>query len=265
MRFSKLPLKLSSLALLLLTSTSLSAGFEDRYNYPYPVYYVSPYPCCEYPYDCWTGFYLNGQIGYAYSETKTRFTNNNYFNTLGPILLGSKFDFSSNGLVAGGGFGFNVQRDCAVVGMEIGALNMELEEKRSSPFFPTDTYTSNLQWVMAAKLRLGVTCDCFLTYITGGWAGGNVALTLRDDIGGVKAHAISWVNGWTIGGGFEYKLTDCASIGVAYDYVQLQNKNKRIGCLECGEGIGLGTPVVNQHLHAQTVVFRVNYHFGQLY
>lgn len=219
-------------------------------------------PCCGNEPACWQGIYLGGQLGMGWNREPAKFANPNYFNTLGPALLGSKFRFQSEGFVGGGDLGYNYQCGCFVAGVEAAALGTQLKRSRRSPYFPdTDTFTSHLHWIASAKARFGFAYDQLLTFVTGGWAGGDVKLKFRDSAANIVASSNKWVNGWTVGAGAEYKVLDCFSLGVTYDYVQLQYKHKSVSCSHCGTGIGLGAPAVNNRLHIQTLLFRVNYFF----
>lgn len=223
-------------------------------------FFCPGYQDCCYP---WEGVYLTGQAGMGWNREEAKFQNPNYFNTQGPALLGSDFHFSDEGFVYGGALGCNAQRGCAVFGLEAGALGLHFEKTRKSPFFPEiDTYQSQLECVLTAKARFGCAySDCFLTFIEGGWAGGNVKLRLKDQEAGVSARSTNWANGWTLGAGFEYKLLECLSVGLSYNYFQLSYKNKKIDCPLCGEGIGFGAPKVKNQLNAQLLTLRVNYYF----
>lgn len=212
------------------------------------------------PCTSWQGVYFSAQIGNEWSQTHDRFTNRNYFNTLGSRLLGSRFNFHSDGCIRGGAVGYNCQRNCFVAGFECGTQNLNLKKNRASPFFPeVDVYTSNLQWVNSAKARVGYAYKRLLSFFTGGWAGGTVALTLTDTEEGVVANSRKWANGWTIGAGADYKIFDCLSLGLSYDYYQLSYHKKRTSCPTCGSGVGLGTPIVNSFLQVQTLTLRLNW------
>jgi outer membrane immunogenic protein len=218
--------------------------------------------CCDQCACCWQGFYLNGQIGGIWTKHKYHFTNANYFNTLGPVVLGSRFDFKNDSFIGGGGAGYNYQCGCWVLGVEGGVFATNLKKSRSSPWFPdTDTYSAKLDWLANAKVRLGYAFNCFLPYISGGWAGANAKLRLRDSFAGISAKSEKWTNGWTIGAGADYMFCNCFSIGLGYDYIRLNHK-RTVSCSNCGSGPGFGTPRVKGHVDIQTFVLRLNYHLN---
>jgi outer membrane immunogenic protein len=217
--------------------------------------------CCEQP-CCWQGLYINGQIGGVWAKHHNTFKNANFFNTDGPIVLGSRFNIKDEGFIGGGGLGYNYQCGDWVIGVEGGAFGTDLKKHRNSPFFPdTDRFSAKVEWMANAKLRVGYAFNCFLPFVYGGWAGGDVKLRLTDTLLGVSTSSSKWINGWTVGAGVDYKFNDCISIGVAYDYVELEH-TKTYSCVDCGTGIGFGAPRVKNRLEIQTLVFRVNYHLN---
>lgn len=207
---------------------------------------------------CWQGLYLVGQLGGGWSKEEVKFTNTNYFNTLGAELLGSTFDLKPRGFLGGGGAGYLCQRGCCVFGVEAGALGLNLKNQEPSPWFPDlDTFTSRLNWLAYTKLRLGYAYNCFLPFVTVGWAGAFVDLHLYDADEDITSHSRDWANGWTIGVGCDYKMTQCISFGLAYDYADLRYHDKTIGCPSCGSGVGFGTPIVDNRIHAHIAVARI--------
>lgn len=222
---------------------------------------------CGDTYDCcpceanWSGFYLTGQLGGAWHKHHARFRNANFFNTIGGLTLGNRFNYKSDGaFIGGGGIGMNYQWCNYVIGLEGGALGTNHRQHRRSPFFPaTDRYSSNLHWLGFAKARLGYAYNCFLVFVTGGWAGTEPRIRLRSTPTGgapITARSRNWINGWTVGAGIDYKVWECLSIGVAYDYMSFE-RHRRLSCAGC---VG-GTPRIKTNLYLQSVVFRLNYHF----
>lgn len=234
----------------LLTSSQGAAAFFD---------------CCCYDNDpvCWHGGYISGQIGAGWGRDQAKFTNANYFNTLGPVVLGSKFHANSCKMLGGGALGYNYQSNCVVAGIEAGALNAPLKKNVRSPYFPSsDTISSKLSWLATGKLRLGYAYDSALLFVTGGWAGSYHDIRLTDHDTDISAHSKKWINGWTLGAGADYKVTNCISLGFSYDFLQFNSKAKKLSCSACGSGVGFGSPKVKNHLQVQSVLFRINYHFN---
>ncbi len=207
----------------------------------------------------WGGFYAGGELGGAWSRFDWSATNANYFNTLGPILLGTAFDQSAKGSVIGGGFiGYNFQSGPWVYGIEFSGSASGLAVTSASPYFPaTDTYTSKVKWLATVTGRVGYAWDRWLVYVKGGWAGGDMQFTIYDSAAGVRADTDTWANGWTVGVGADYMLTNRVALGVVYDYADLSVSGATVTCPNCGTGVGFGTPVVDGDIRVQSVMARL--------
>lgn len=211
----------------------------------------------------WGGFYIGGQVGGAWSTLDWRFDNPNYFNTLGPNLLGTDFDQDARGVMGGGQVGFNYQTGAWVFGVEGSAAAADLNDSIPSPFFPGfDTYTTDVRWLSTVTGRVGYARDRWLLYAKGGWAGADIRLNLFEANTGIRASSTDWVNGWTVGGGAEYALGRRLSLAVEYDYIGLDTDGWTLPCAGCGTGVGGGTPVVDGDIAIQSVTARLNYRFG---
>jgi len=210
----------------------------------------------------WTGFYIGGQVGGAGSDVDWRYQNANYFNTLGPVVVGSTFDQAPGGIIGGVHGGYNYQAGVWVFGLELTASAADMKERRPSPFFPAlDVNTTDVSWLTAATGRLGLACGPWLVFAKGGWAAGKVRLTLVDQTGGVFGAGREWANGWTVGGGAEYMFRDGVSLGITYDYVALGIDGKTVTCPGCvGVGAGFGVPIVDADVKVQSVVARLTFH-----
>ena len=211
----------------------------------------------------WDGFYVGGEVGGAWSKLDWTFTNPNYFNTLGATLLGSDFSHSASGAIGGAFAGYNYQAGPWVLGVEISVAASKFKRTKPSPFFPTiDTYTSKINWLTTATGRVGYAWDRWLVFAKGGWAGADVELTLYDIPLGVRADSKTWANGWTVGGGLDYRLNNSVTLGVVYSYVDLSVDGESVNCPLCGTGVGFGTPIVNGDIRVQSVMARLSYLFG---
>lgn len=226
-----------------------------------PSYAQTYMPACECAIN-WTGLYIAGEVGMAANQQHTTFVNANYFNTIGPEVLGSNYEHRAQGVIAGGALGCNFQLRRLVIGLEGGAMATNLKKKRQSPFFPsTDTFTSHLEEIATGKLRLGYAYDTLLPYICGGWAGGREHVHLIDNSTNTAAHLKTWINGWTAGVGFDCKMVEWLSMGLEYDYTQLYYSNKETSCGRCGSGVGFGSPALKDSFHIQSLTMRLNYYF----
>jgi outer membrane immunogenic protein len=210
----------------------------------------------------WGGFYAGGEVGGAWSKFDWTYTNPNFYNTLGALLLGSDFSHSASSMIGGVFTGYNFQTGPWVYGVEISVAASDLKRTKPSPFFPADTYTSKLDWLSTATARAGYAFGNWLVYAKGGYAGADVKLTLFAPTGSVRAEDSFWANGWTVGGGLDYRLNNSVTLGVVYSYVDLSVDGESVNCPLCGTGVGFGTPIVNGDIRVQSVMARLSYLFG---
>ena len=207
----------------------------------------------------WTGFYLGGQLGGAWSTIDWTQANANYFNTLGPTVVGNKSGFDAGGVEGGILGGYNHQIGHWVLGLELAATATDLSQMRASPFFPAlDRFSTEVNWLATVAGRVGYAWDRWLVYGRGGWTGGDVELTLRDVTNGTTASKDTWANGWTLGVGTEYMLWHGVALGLAYDYVELNLDGETVACPACGTGVGFGTPVIDADYRIQSVSARLS-------
>jgi outer membrane immunogenic protein len=211
----------------------------------------------------WTGFYVGGQLGGAWSESDWRYHNPNWFNTSGPDLLFTRFGFDGNGVIGGGQLGFNYQSGAWVFGVEGSLAAASLDSSRKSPVFPeSDIYSTRAGSLATVTGRVGYAQDRWLVYAKAGWAGADVELDLFDRETPVRARSEEWADGWTVGGGAEYAFGQHVSLGMEYDYADLGTGRHSTGC-NCPSGVGGGTPIVDGDIAIQSVTARLNYRFGR--
>jgi outer membrane immunogenic protein len=209
----------------------------------------------------WTGFYVGGQLGGAWSDIDWTQDVANYFNTLGPTVVGTSSGFNASGVEGGILGGYNYQMDHWVVGLELAATATDLARTRASPFFPAlDSFSTEVNWLATVAGRVGYAWDRWLVYGRGGWTGGDVELTLRDVTNGTTASKDTWANGWTIGAGSEYMICPGIALGLSYDYVELNLDGETITCPTCGvgRGAGFGAPILDADYGIQTVSARLS-------
>jgi outer membrane immunogenic protein len=211
----------------------------------------------------WGGLYAGGQFGWSWSDFDWTYQNPNYFNTLGATVVGSDFSQDANGVIGGGLVGWNYQTGPWVFGVEGSISAADLKDDRPSTFFPTlDVDTSEIDWLATATGRVGYAWDRWLVFGKAGYAGANVELTLNDATNQVRANTNSWASGWTVGAGTDYMIDDGMSLGLAYDYIDLDIDDETVTCPACGTGVGFGTPTVDSRIQVQSVMARLVFYFG---
>jgi outer membrane immunogenic protein len=213
------------------------------------------------PYYNWTGFYIGGNLGAA-------FTSASFSDT-----LGSTFTNSSNTTFLGGGqVGVNYEFwGGVVVGAEAmfdWAPNQNNTVTATLPAAApgalsgaTATATINNRWLSTATGKLGYAWDRVLLYGKGGgaWVGQyNSNLTAA----GVPFTLSSSSNnnlGWTAGVGVEWAFWGTWSARAEYDYIALNNQTYNVTA--AGGGAVLDT-ITAKTRTINMVTAGVNYKFG---
>jgi outer membrane immunogenic protein len=206
------------------------------------------------PAPMWTGFYVGGNAGAAWGQTN--FTTQvpcvgaagtGYFcnGTGAGAANAAALDASGTGTAKATGFtggfqgGYNYQWGNKLVGLEtdFDVLNLSGTRSGSGAFpvasptagsFPAGTaYTLSqsfsTDWLYTLRGRLGWLPDPrLLLYATGGWAVTrlHVSYAYSDSFGGLSsASATSEQNGWTVGAGVEWALTNNWILKAEYLYL----------------------------------------------
>lgn len=142
----------------------------------------------------WGGFYAGLNAGYAKGSTNNILT----------VIPGGSYLLSSanDGGFAGGQFGYNLQYDRVVLGIEAdyqvasigGQVNLDTLSNSSLKDFAT------------IRGRIGYTFGRFLPFVTGGLAAGKIDYTNYLLLSPEVIHDSHVQKGWAAGGGFEYGL-----------------------------------------------------------
>jgi outer membrane immunogenic protein len=214
-------------AIALTGSAAFAADLPSRE--PPPVYVPPP------PIFTWTGFYIGGQVGYAWGTGGNRLT---AFDPRTGTLVDRSFGGRPSGVIGGGHVGYNYQfpgwnwfsSSGIVIGLE-GTVDGTSLSKTTVVTFPgnfgggTLTAHSSAGIQGSIRGRLGVAFDRALIYATGGVAFAGVDSDLS--LSGVDAAGVPFFvsrsrsnsrTGWTVGGGIEYAFTNNWSIRAEYRY-----------------------------------------------
>jgi outer membrane immunogenic protein len=185
------------------------------------------------------------------------------------------YDFGAN-LTASGFFGgvqvgYNWQKDNFVLGVEgdISLSNMKGElELYSDTADASVSGKSEVDWFGTARLRAGYTPTAdLLVYLTGGLAWGSVTSSYHADLGSFGTYSDDNTNshmGWTIGGGFEYAITEHVSLKTEYLYIDLGSQevmDQDIAELAGSPGGIQADLKINQDIAIQTIKAGINYRF----
>ena len=218
-------LLLSTVALATLAGSAFAADLPSRKEAPV---YIAPTPAFS-----WTGFYVGGDIGAAFSATST----NPAYTYNASYIPWTGRSFNSSGFMGGGYVGYNYQlNQNFVLGLEgdfQGATNSQSATWYPVPTldpFVTVTAKSSLDWLGAINGRLGVAYDRALFYAIGGAAWGGVGISGTANIVGVSTPLLGLsqsktLSGFDIGAGVEYAFTPNWVGRVEYRYYGFSNYN----------------------------------------
>ncbi len=259
-------------ALALTGSAALAADLPSRA--PPPVY-LPPAPIFT-----WTGIYVGGQVGYAWTSGNNQFTGFDPFFD-GGTFLSSSIGGTPSGVIGGGHVGYQLQlpqwswfsSSGIVIGLE-GSVDGTSLSNTAAAFFPdgtTVTAHSNADIQGSIRGRLGIAWDRALIYATGGVAFGgfntNVSIANTGfSNGGFPFFANGSVSstrvGWTVGGGIDYAITNNWSVFAEYRYTNWGSINEN----NFGGGLLTGGEFFNgnRHINQNQVQVGFSYKFDLL-
>jgi len=189
---------LASFASTLVATATMAADLPDEAAAPE----IAPAPVSGTAYD-WTGAYGGINLGLGFSGD---FDNN----------FGADLD-SSRGFIGGGVAGYNHQIDKFVLGIEADVNYSTLQAE-------TGVTDADLNLLGTVTARFGYTpVDRVLAYAEGGYAFGRTELAVPG------ASDRAFANGFAVGGGLEYAITNNVLSGVEYNYVDLSEENFNVG------------------------------------
>jgi outer membrane immunogenic protein len=242
----------TSVALLALLTIPMAASAADLK--PAPVYTKAPVMA---PVFSWTGFYIGGNLGGAWSNT-----------TISDSLFGLNFSNGNNNavFVGGGQAGFNYQVSNVVFGIE-GDFDWAANNNNSvtgvvGPLGHTFTASANNRWMATVAGRLGYAIDRWLIYVKGGggWVGAN-SFTVTDLTAGasVTAGSSNTISGWLVGGGFEWAFANNWSVRAEYDYFGLSGRSLTVPATF---PVLAGDTFTTGRNNIQMATVGINYRFG---
>ena len=238
---------------MLLSSVAIAAGMTTAYAADLPSRRAPPVyvpPVVGYS---WTGFYIGGQVGYAFGRDNAR----EIATGVGPdVLYQTGFP---NGIMGGGHIGYNFSTQSlpvlgqfagafsgipliggfggagGVIGIEGDVDGTDYRGTANFQIIPGATFFNQVKQDVSGSIRgrLGIAVDRALFYATGGVAFGqfreNYGITFNGNTNtGVIDSIQSTRVGYTVGGGIEYALTTNFSLRAEYrytDYGRFTNLN----------------------------------------
>ena len=138
-------------------SSASADGYLPPAGYPAPMF-VS-----------WTGLYVGGHIGGAWSDVD--WANVDF------TVPGEPGVFNTTGFIGGVQVGYNHQFGKILLGLEATYSGTTLNDGFVSVVDPNVTYNDNINDIVTVTGRLGVALDRWLMYAKGGWAGAQVVVS----------------------------------------------------------------------------------------
>jgi opacity protein-like surface antigen len=205
-------------------AASASATAASAADLPVPAPAYTPPVYRPVIYD-WTGIYGGANVGAGLLEDQVTTTTTTLLEPAGTQTKLSPFS-----VIAGAQAGFNYQIQQIVLGAE-GTFtwsNISGTETAASPI-PTvsETSISTPRWYATATGKFGFAANDFLFYAKGGaaWMNVNYTQSVTTGLGGISSQTITDTrSGFTVGGGFEFGMTENLSLRVEYDYLNFGTK-----------------------------------------
>lgn len=139
------------------------------------------------------------------------------------------FELDSSGFLGAIQFGGNLQRGNWVYGIEVDVGWADIDETKhliypTSPNQDSDIASVDYGVFFTLTGRLGYAIDKSLFYVKGGLAGADIEISAADlDRGAIYPGSVTrdsgLEGGWTLGGGWEYMLSQKVSIKAEYLYM----------------------------------------------
>lgn len=198
----------------------------------------------------WTGFYIGGNVGGAFSSTDW---------TLFSAVNSESFSQDTSSWIAGGQVGYLYQfLPNWVAGVEVSWSGTNLEHTSLSVLNDDRSRESKITDFLLVTARLGYASNNWLGYIKGGYANANVKFnTWVTSTGQTTTTSSDRDGGWTAGAGFEYGLSPNITAGVEYNFA-------RIGIGDRNPAVTPGfspATVISAHADIHTVWARLNFKF----
>ncbi|WP_027542623.1 outer membrane protein [Bradyrhizobium sp. WSM2254] len=181
----------------------------------------------------WTGFYVGGHVGGAW--TNEQFINTGNGAPFADLSPGQGFRQRNSGVMGGAQIGYNWQANNYVFGMEGTISGLDNKGSFTNTVFGVgldDQFSWRANVLATVVGRAGFAVQNNLFYFKGGYAGVNNRLSVVDNVAnpstgsGGQTH---WHNGWTVGAGWEYGVTRNWIVGLEYNYAAFSSQTYQLG------------------------------------
>ncbi len=198
----------------------------------------------------WTGFYIGGQVGGAWSEYR--------YDDIS--LTGEPSSQNASSITGGGHLGYNWQSNNLVLGVEAEFNGTDLKGSSPSFFNPLVTYSSKVDWYGTVVGRLGVAFNRSMLYATGGVAFADIRSAGLNGPNGVfdSFSTTSDRVGWTVGVGAAYQITPNWIAGIDYKHIEFEKYNST-GITNV---VGFAYTLTGIDTRIDQLTARISYKFG---
>ena len=201
----------------------------------------------------WTGFYIGGNVGAAWTQGNVSDS------------LGNSWSNSQQAVFTGGGqVGANYQVNWAVFGVEADfdwlANNHNSSNAVVTAIGPLQ-FSTNDRWITTLAARFGVAADNWLFYAKGGggWVGvNNPTITNVNTGGSISVSNSNSQTGWLAGGGVEWGFAPNWTARLEYDFLGLNSSSTTVPVTS---PVIPGDVVTVNNRDVQTVTVGINYLF----
>ena len=202
----------------------------------------------------WSGFYIGGEVGGAWSDMAYLHTNTG--GIIDPIT------HHPSSWAGGGQVGFQYQWSNIVAGIEGNFIATDLNATALAPFSADRSNSVKINSLATVVGKLGVAFDRWMVYGKGGWATANSDFRrFITSTNTTTATSSGWDNGWTVGVGFDYAVLDNLILGFEYDYARINIADRNQTLAPAFAGTGTDT-VTSARADVQLAMVRLSYKFG---
>ena len=178
---------------------------------PPPAYAEPPPPAI---YSWWTGCYLGGNLGGAWSRAS--YTHDN-------AIVVEDFTFTPVAVIGGGQLGCQYQWSSLVFGVEGTWSWSNLRQSQPSTLLPNRERSFGVEQIGTATVRVGYAWDRTMLYAKAGWAAAKIDTGAKNIPTGISADFIDWSNGWTVGVGLEHVPWQSIVLGVEANFYDISS------------------------------------------
>jgi outer membrane immunogenic protein len=202
----------------------------------------------------WSGFYVGGEAGGAWSDVVYLHTNTG--GIIDPIT------HHPNSWAAGAQAGFQYQWNNVVTGIEGNFIATDLKATALAPISVDRSNSVRIDSLGTVVGKLGVAFDRWMIYGKGGWAIGDTYFRrFITSTNTTTATSRDWDNGWTVGAGVEYAVLENLILGLEYNFARIYVGNRTQILAPALVGTGTDT-VTSAHEDVHLAMARLSYKFG---